>query len=376
MRVTEELVYEYWDCEHCGCKAIRGDLESCSDCGHPRAEGIRFYRMEGKEETVRDGAHQQRFSVGADWVCAFCTALNAGNESNCRGCGSSHADSEKNYFETLEKQSSNTLGPWARLKRFFKGAGFKILLAVIALIMVSAGWQWYQGLTHTVTYTVTAASWQRSIVVMRYTEAQHSDWQGELKGDSIRVLSEKKEVRRYEKRKVGTKSETYYENKKVRSGTEQKCSTTYKSTGSGASKKTRTCRDVPTYRNERVQRTRTVPVYKDFPIYGTKVVYRSRSYTKHTVKESSGTDNRPKWPELALGTGIGGKPDKAGRKEASYFATFSIADRDDDGPEAFKAELSEAQLTDTYIMGKGYEVDVANSGEVFLPLGGTPLQDD
>ena len=34
--VVEELVFEYWDCDKCGQKAIRGDIRTCPSCGNAR----------------------------------------------------------------------------------------------------------------------------------------------------------------------------------------------------------------------------------------------------------------------------------------------------------------------------------------------------
>ena len=73
--VTEELVYEYWDCDKCGQKAIRGDVRTCPSCGNARNENIKFYLKEGKEEKVEDKALADKFKAGADWLCSFCETL-------------------------------------------------------------------------------------------------------------------------------------------------------------------------------------------------------------------------------------------------------------------------------------------------------------
>jgi ribosomal protein L37E len=102
--VTEELVYEYWDCDKCGQKAIRGDVRTCPSCGNARNENIKFYLMEGKEEKVEDKALADKFKAGADWLCSFCETLNSVTDNNCLSCGASQESSKKNYFEVQKEK--------------------------------------------------------------------------------------------------------------------------------------------------------------------------------------------------------------------------------------------------------------------------------
>ena len=102
--VVEELVYEYWDCDKCGQKEIRGDIRTCPSCGNARNENIKFYRLEGKEEKVEDKTQVDKFKAGADWLCSFCETLNSVTDNNCLSCGASQESSKKNYFQVQKEK--------------------------------------------------------------------------------------------------------------------------------------------------------------------------------------------------------------------------------------------------------------------------------
>ena len=86
----------YWDCPQCGKKKIRGRYRYCDSCGRPRGNGVKFYML---DRTYAE--NQDEISDEPDWYCSFCQSLNSAKSKVCESCGSSQADSDKNYFAML-----------------------------------------------------------------------------------------------------------------------------------------------------------------------------------------------------------------------------------------------------------------------------------
>ncbi|MDF1563741.1 MAG: hypothetical protein P1V51_11905 [Deltaproteobacteria bacterium] len=368
-RIHEELVYEYWDCAYCDSKAIRGDQESCTTCGHARDQDITFYRLEDREEQV-EAEKQARHQAGADWICSFCNTLNAATLEACRNCSASKEQSEKNFLEhqaakeaqRAPKPSAAPPPPPKKKSRLGLWLG---LGAAAALIIGGITWATR---TVPVTYEVTSVRWERSIPVERYQWVKATNWEDEMVGDDIRRLAQREKLHHTERRQVGTREETYTETQKVKTGTREECSTSYKSTGSGASKKVTKCRDVPVYTDKQVTKTRTVPIHKDFPIMKTEVDYQSKRYAPRDVARASGNDNAPQWPEAKLGTGEDGKPDREGKREALYLVNLKRA-AGDKGPDTVELSTTEQRFTDVWKPGVQRPIGVSNLGGLSLEPG-------
>src|ERR1700728_2234700 len=96
-----EYSYEYWDCA-CGKKELRGDIEICPGCGHPRDAETKFYRQEGKTDEITDQKQLERFEAGPDWVCSFCQELNSNLLQECRACGHQRFKTDQDYFQNQQ----------------------------------------------------------------------------------------------------------------------------------------------------------------------------------------------------------------------------------------------------------------------------------
>ncbi|MDX1959859.1 MAG: hypothetical protein SFU98_14910 [Leptospiraceae bacterium] len=364
--VVEELIYEYWDCPKCGNKGIRGDEYKCSSCGFPRDDSIKFYRKE-VEEKVTDTNQAEKFVKGPDWVCSFCNSLNFQDDQNCKGCGASKSDSEKNYFENLkekeEKEAKKANKAVEAVKEEPKTPVWKkIAFAVSGFFVLLLGICFYGLSSHKVNYKVTKVNWVRAIAIERYAWSNRSDWSDSMVGDGIVEISRTQSIRSYEKRQVGTTTESYTDTERYQSGTKRECSTSYESTGSGASKKKTSCSNVPTYSSRNVRKTRTVPVYKDFPIYGTKVNYRSKMYQLLGYRVKQGTDNNPEFPNPRLGTGEEGKPDKETERVESLQVTLVKVNKDDSGEESLEIVAKENEFKTKYLKDALVEMNVTNFG--------------
>ncbi|MCB1142368.1 MAG: hypothetical protein H7A24_00690 [Leptospiraceae bacterium] len=363
--VSEEYVYEYWDCPKCGNKGIRGDLYKCNQCGFPRDNSITFYRKEESEETVSETNEVEKFKKGPDWICSFCESLNSQEDENCKGCGATKSDSEKNYFEELKKReakaqkSSPPISEEPKSPKKSKGLilGGLILSAVIGFFS-------YGSCTHKVDYTVKKAEWVRALAQERYMTRERVDWRDEMKGDDPEVIRTENAIRRYEKRQVGTRTESYTENERFQSGTKNECNTTYESTGSGASKKVKRCKDVPVYDTRPVTKTREVPVFQDFPIYDTKVTYRSGLYETIGYRIKRGKDNDPIWPELSAGIGEKNKEDRKGKTEESLTVIIEKVNSGDKGPDSEKLSLQEIDFKENFKLNSKITLEVNNFGSI------------
>ena len=354
--VVEELVFEYWDCDKCGQKAIRGDIRTCPSCGNARNENIKFYLMEGKEEKVEDKTLADKFKAGADWLCSFCETLNSVTDNNCLSCGATQESSKKNYFEVQKEKELKAAKkveqtkPMSETKKPFNWKKFSIW--AVAILGSCIGTLYFLGKTHNVTFQVVEVAWVRTIPVNRYTTIQQTDWEDELKGDDIVKIKSNQEIRSYEDRQVGTKTESYTESEQYRTGSRRECSTSYQSTGSGASKKVTSCDDVPTYSSRTVRKTREVPVYKKFPIYGTKVIYTANLYTPLREDTLRGRDNEPRWPDVKLGVGVNGKEDQKGEPKVSYIVELKKVNPEEKAKDLQKIKTTEEKFRNYYILNE------------------------
>ena len=380
-RVTVEYVWEYWDCPNCGRKAIRGDRTTCPDCGTSRGDDITFYRKE-LDEVIYDEKQIEELTQGPDWVCSFCSTLNSQTLDSCRGCGSTRESSTQNYFDILNKRKERESASGPPSPPPADGSGspgedgnggkkglWKVFAGIGGGVLVVAGLLFWGLSTTEVPYIVTDKEWSRSIVVLRYQWSEKNGWQNELTGDDIRKISEKREVRSYEKRQVGTKAETYTETERYQSGTKEECTVTYESTGSGAAKKVTKCRDVPVYKTREVEKSREVPVYREFPVYDTMVTYRSKSYVKVDTLKTSGTTDPPEWPEFKPGIGVDGKPDRKGLSLEQYIVTLKKDKKEGKGTERVRITTTGELFTSRYAQGKILEMEINNFGQLNLREG-------
>lgn len=356
--ITEELIYEYWDCDKCGKKEIRGDVRACPSCGSPRNESIKFYRLEGKEEKVEDLKKAEELKAGADWLCSFCNTLNSITKDSCVSCGSSKADSEKNYFDIQKsKEAKNQKQNFVEQPK--STSSFKkIITWALAGLSTCIGGICLLTKTHDVKFQVKSVKWEITVPVSRYVRSEKIDWEDSLTGENIQRITTTKEIRSYEDRQVGTKTEKYTDSESYQSGTKRECNTSYESTGSGASKKVTKCDSVPTYSSRNVTKTRTVPVYQKFPIYANKIKYQSSSFSFLRNFTLSGVDNVPKRPDIVLGVGAENKPDRKETEITKFEITFSKLKPDDKALDNQRVSVPEDAFKSNYLIGSEHTFPV------------------
>ncbi len=362
-RIKEEYVYEYWDCPRCGNKGVRGDFRVCAQCGFTRDDTIKFYRKE-IDELVTDEGQADTFKKGPDWVCSYCGSLISQKDGKCTNCGVARDDSVRNYFDLKGKEQAPAADqpPADTGKKSWFSSKFVKIGGIAAVVI--AGLLIWGFSTKEAVYLVNKVNWERVIPHERYAWSQKTDWEGEVKGDDVREISRIRDIRSYEKRQVGIRSEIYTESEQYQSGKKEECSTSYQSTGSGASKKVTKCKDVPVYSSRNVTRTRDVPVYRDFPVYASKITYRSKNFGIHETASQNGSDNSPRWPEIRLGTGVDSRPDREGQRVEKY--TVSIRKSSDKGKGPREAIFTTGPLSfeKKYILNKEIPVKLNNFGSI------------
>jgi hypothetical protein len=367
--VHEEYVCEYWDCPKCENKGIRGDSYTCNQCGYPRDNSITFYRKDTEEVKISDEGSVDKFKKGPDWICSFCQSLNHQEDSACKGCGATREDSEKNYFDELEKRKAKEEKKKSTQSEPPPKKSYKTLSIVSAFMIGIIGFISYGSCTHKVNYNVTQKKWVRALAVERYQSRERENWRDQIVGDDVETIRSFEEIRSYEKRQVGTRTESYQESESYQSGTKNECSTSYESTGSGASKKTTKCKDVPVYSNRNVTRTREVPVYQDFPIYDTKVRYRSKMFELIGYRIKKGEGDTVQWPELNPGTGVDSRKDRSGNETESLQVYLNKSNNSDKGPDSIALELNENDYLNAYKLNSTVTLEISNFGNPDLPKG-------
>ncbi len=288
----------YWDCQYCGTKGNRGDRRECESCGHPRDESVKFY-MKNTTHVSKETASS--ISKNPDWYCSYCNTLNSDNDSNCKGCGASKNESEKNYF-TMR----NTPSAPAPVQKTSRANPLKFLgiLAAIAFVLFLIF------KPRDKAAEIKDFSWYRSIDIEKYVEVEESDWSLPSEATLIRSAEEL-----HHTDSVFDHYEEYdvEHSREVLDGYDTEVE--YVDMGNGYFEE-RTY-DVPRYRTEYYTERERRAVYRDVPVYETKYYYRIWRWKYDRTIEASEDNHRPYWPELSLGTN-----EREGSKSEKYYVTI------------------------------------------------------
>lgn len=330
-----KLIEGFWDCPYCGEKHIGGLQMKCTSCGASRGEDIKFYMDDPKNYI--DDEKAKTISKNPDWLCSYCGAYNSDNNPECKNCGATRTESEKNYFEIRKKkeerekqekaeeykeiindnseseEESSDYGDKASNDsndnndmdfnkfdetgiRSEKGSSFnwKKLLAwggiglgivsIIATLIFIFTPKTQEGI-------VDSFAWQRSISIEEYKTLNESDWVLPAKA---RLQYTQEEIKTYER------VVDHYETK-TRTYTEQVLDhyetvvTGHQDNGNGTF--TEITAEKPVYRTETKTETYEEPVYRDEPVYATKYYYEIDRWMHKDYIKTSGEDKNPYWGE-------------------------------------------------------------------------------
>ena len=352
MASKETILKGLWDCPYCGQKGIPGLTKSCPNCAHPQDAGTKFYLGSVEEKLEEEKAGE--YGKGADWTCAFCGSLNRYYAENCNNCGAERADSSGDYFENRRKEEEAQKPPSPPPqppKKKRTGLIAAILIALVALIV-------FVVLPRSRATTVTDRTWERAIAVEALTTVRESGWSIPNGGT---LVSSKQAIQRYEQVLDHYAEEEYQVPRQVLDGYDIK--TEYKDNGDGTFTKIET--EVPRYRTEYETETRTVPVYRQEPVYATLYEYDIDRWLDARTERAGGSSYEPKsdlirggleisepyWPD----TRMGGNEREKGRSE-TYILYFTDAKNN----KSYAASVSQ-EVWESYKRGDSVELEVQGS---------------
>lgn len=316
-----------WDCPSCGDAGQLGRSVSCTGCGSPRPQGVRFYLPEDAPE-VTDAERLAEARGGADWICEHCGASTRASRADCLGCGaprgSSPGQDVRQYAEG-EIPRSGKHAPAApqplvsaKPRKSRKG---KVFVAVAAAGLGLFAWG---NRTRQVEAEVVGKDWERTVQVEEYRTVSESDWQLPEGGTLVRQYRDVREYRqvldRYETRSRQVSD-------RVQVGTERRvCGS--RDNGNGYFEDVY-CSE-PVYETRYRTETYQDPVYRQEPVYATKYDYRIKRWKPDTLLAARGDTNQPTWPSMRLSA-----DQREGEKKQKYTFTF----RDGEG-ETYTAEVT------------------------------------
>ncbi len=313
--MAPKLIEGYWDCAFCDTKEIPGREKKCPNCGKPRGEDVIFYMKDTKNYV--DDKNRGQFS-GQSWYCSYCDTLNDSNAKFCTGCGASHEDSEKNYFDlhperkkklsakeattnadTLKKQKQD-----AQVKAFEdsmkepqqKKGGFKPIFLIPILIVLAVIAFAFAGRTKTDTISITSFDWSRDIAIEEMHTVEESDW---TLPSGARLISQKEEFHHNERVVDYYQTVTVEKSREVIDYYEDV--TSYEDNGDGSF--TEITEQVPVYTTEYYTEEVEEPVYRDEPVYQTKYYYEIDRWETIRNVTTEGNDQSPYWGDVTLADG-------------------------------------------------------------------------
>ncbi|MFP2912563.1 hypothetical protein ACLESD_47630, partial [Pyxidicoccus sp. 3LFB2] len=154
-------------------------------------------------------------------------------------------------------------------------------------------------------------------------------------------------------RRVADGTERVCRNKtrRVACGTEERCSR--RDQGNGFVEEV--CEDVTKYCSESYEDCRTETRYRTEPVYAQQCTYDTYEWKPQDRREASGTDDRPRWPELSV-SGV----DRL-RREEQYSVNIRY---EDDGVKEHVLEPKSEQEFLAWKKGQGVSLTVTNLGKV------------
>ena len=354
--MAKKIVEGLWDCPYCGQKGIGGLVKSCPNCAHPQDAGTKFYL--GEKKDYLDEEKAKDYGKGADWTCAFCGSMNRHGNTNCVNCGAQREDSSGDYFENRRKEQAAQTPPQPQPKpqpQKRKRKLWPLLLAVLAVIAVI----FFVTRPKDKATTVVDKTWQRAVDVEVYTTVQEEGWSVPSGG---RITSSREAIRTYEQVLDHYEDEEYEVPYDVLDGYDTH--TEYEDNGDGTF--TEVEYETPRYRTEYRTETRTVPVYRQEPVYDTLYTYDIDKWVHSRTEKAGGScyeprsevlrsgdwsvEAEPYWPD----TRLGGSERESGRGE-EYILYFT-----DDKGKTYSARVTE-DMWNRYQRDQAVELEVQGS---------------
>lgn len=344
-----------WDCPYCGATRNRGPEKFCGGCGSPRGPEVKFYLPEDAR-VVDEAGELEKARSGPDWTCGFCSGDNKGWNGFCTGCGSARdAGAARKVVQHLGQAPSNAeeaaraAGPGqpetpevgspaeAPKKPRSKAcglclAGCGVLLVLLALL---AG---FLSCTRSVQLDVVGAHWERLISIQKEVTVREQAWADQLPSGA-RELSRSQEVRSHRQVQIGSETRTRTVQREVQDGTER-VKVGSRDLGNGYFEDV--YEDRPTYRTVQEEESWQEPVYRQEPVYATRITYDIERWKEVRQARASGEDTRPEWPELRL---------EPGEREGPRTEKYVLKLRSPDG-KTMEHEIQDAASFQAFQVGR------------------------
>ncbi|MFL5356376.1 hypothetical protein [Archangium sp.] len=377
MATRTRIIEGTWNCTSCDARDILARHRSCPTCNNPREETGQESEFDfgGVDATsgksLREGVTEEKAlsaaAAGVDWFCDYCGASNRGDAPLCRHCRAQRSDTSRTL---AEKPAQAPRAPAPPPPPPSKGFGRKWLVLGASLLSCFGTCMFWGSRGHEVTGQVSSTEWTRTVHRESFQRVSKTGWSDELRTRSPRmpVNGQGEEpgvenlrdcvTRQRGTRQVadGTERVCSTKSRRVQCGSEEKCSR--HKMGNGYMKEE--CHDVPKYCSESYQDCRNQTRYRSEPVYGQSCTYDTYAWNETDVRQESGRDSAPRWPELSTGS-----LDRL-RREEKYAVHIGYSD---DGPKDYALEpKTEAEFL-SWEKGQSVPLQVNNFGSVNVLAG-------
>ena len=347
-----------WDCPTCGSVGLLGRQVSCTGCGNPRPDEVRFYLPTDAEE-IADAAQLSQAGAGADWICEHCGASARASETRCPGCGADRGEStqqEGREYTLAEVPRSGekprpapihaAMGGGASPPRPPRRRSWRVPLIIVGIL----GLLWWFLHPREVTATVAAKEWARGIEVQESRRVQEEDWNippGGRQLRSFRAIRDHRQVLDHYETRTREVSD------RVQTGTR-----TYtcgqRDLGNGYFEDV-TCTE-PEYETRSRSETYREPIYRSEPVYDLKYAYEITRWVPDDTTWARGDGRRePSWPDVSVGAN-----ERQGSRIERYVLRFEGSDGRNFEREVPLAEFQRLR------QGDEVQLKVSRSGQVEL----------
>lgn len=310
-----------------------------------RGEGIQSYLAEHPEI--------DEYVILDDNTFDFAN-YNSALNTRCSSCGAERGAKDKGYFDVRKEQDARNArnasgtgtaadgqkGGQGNRKRGHSFGAWKIVLIGMLVIAAIIGLTAIIAMPKKRTVTVRDMTWKTSVDVEKYILCDEDDW--ELP-EGATLKTTKQEVHHTEQEYVGEREETYDSYEVIGSHVEY----SYEDNGDGTFSEV--ANDVDDYGY--VTRTRSVPVYRDKPIYRTKYYYTIWRWKYDRTETAEGGGKTPEYPDPQLTD-----KERLRKKSVEYEVTCEVKDKE----KTYKVEKS---IYDKLDIGETYKVR-ADSEEI------------
>lgn len=287
-----------WDCPRCDTKGLLGlSHRHCPSCGAAQDPSARYFPPDDQKVAVEDHPFH-----GRDVRCAACDSPNARIAAHCVNCGAPLAAAAAvplvGEAPSPPARSAPAPGKAFRWRPWLVGAaavGGLALFACLGLLGVEVFGR------RPVTLSVVGQTWERTVAVEQHQAVTESAWRSgvPLGARDLGCREEQRSTRR------------------VPDG--EDCHTVRTDHGDGTFSESEECR----------------PRFREEPVYDDKCTYTVDRWVVVRTERSTGTTDRPAWPEPAVG-GSGLGANRAGARGATYSAVLT------DGTSQWTCPIAEA----------------------------------